>query len=149
MRSTLLSGLEAAALTEDQYALLESQQCKFLRKLLCGRTCLKLQRTNARGEDYVEFRAFNNDHVRRLLRVSTVESEMVTRRLRWLQQMVAHPSDSIAMLSALQGVAIWENDPPIDSTGGILHLRTAGLSSFTVTLPSWLASRLGSLSSGK
>ena len=117
VRSSLLVGLEAAVLTREQVDALESQQCKYMRKILCGQACLKLHNINALGQATTRFRALPNDRVRELLHIPTVESELLARRLSWLQTMTRFPDHAKGMLSALHGFALWESQPTITPDG--------------------------------
>eukprot|EP00930_Biecheleria_cincta_P105118 TRINITY_DN9766_c1_g1_i2.p1 TRINITY_DN9766_c1_g1~~TRINITY_DN9766_c1_g1_i2.p1 ORF type:complete len:1323 (-),score=80.85 TRINITY_DN9766_c1_g1_i2:275-4243(-) len=117
VRSCLLTGLEAMVTTQTQYSQLESEQCKYLRKLLCGKGCLKIHRVNSRNEHFIEFRSLTNQHIRETLRITSIESELIFRRLRWLQQSVRYENDSVNYLAAWQGQALWETTPTILPNG--------------------------------
>jgi hypothetical protein len=117
VRQTLLAGLEAMALPIQHLQLLEVAQNKFARKMLCGQGCLKTLHTATDGTSYTVYRALSNTTVRTKLSLSTIASEMIVRRLSWLQQMLAFPHDSAITLATLQGAFIWENHPPIDRRG--------------------------------
>ena len=106
-------------LTTAQCDILDTQQCKYLRKLLCGKGCLKILKLNSRGGQYQEFHALPNCRIRQILKVATIQSELTVRRLRWLQCMVKSPQDSEAMMSALQGFALWEKDATINADGSV------------------------------
>ena len=69
------------------------------------------------GNYYQDFKALTNELVRQALNITSIESEMTFRRLRWLQQSVQHEADAVNYLAALQGQALWEKEPTITSSG--------------------------------
>ena len=83
--SSLLTGLECAALEIRHLHMLETAQNKFLRKIMCGRACSKIQETTSEGLTTVRYRALSSQSVRQTLKVYTVTSELRARRLAWLK----------------------------------------------------------------
>eukprot|EP00930_Biecheleria_cincta_P018173 TRINITY_DN14246_c0_g1_i1.p1 TRINITY_DN14246_c0_g1~~TRINITY_DN14246_c0_g1_i1.p1 ORF type:complete len:1411 (-),score=180.44 TRINITY_DN14246_c0_g1_i1:1000-5232(-) len=122
VRTTLLTGLEAVALSREMIHLLETFQNKHLRKLLCGGACIKKEVITESGEKKLIFHALSNATVRKQLGVHTVFSELSMRRVRWLQQMVRFPRDSSSTLAILQDSFLWESEPPIGAYTGKLHI---------------------------
>ena len=138
VRSSLVTGLDSAVLTNAQINMLEAQQCKYTRKILCGKGCLKLHRTRPDGEDIVEYRALPNESIRLLLHIPTIQSELLVRRLCWLQTLVKYPDDAKTVLSALQGFALWGQSPTIFDSGDVSPSANPWTKQFFVDLE-WLS----------
>ena len=108
VRSSLLVGLEAVALSREMLEPMEKFQNKKMRQLMCGDACIKTVTASETGETKTKFRVLSNKVVRERLGLPTIFSEMCARRVKWLQNMCRHPRDSSSTLAVLQDSFLWE-----------------------------------------
>jgi hypothetical protein len=94
--NTAISGMEAEICTRQELIRIDKEVIRLARKTLGGRACEK-------NEEMTIHKAWTNKRVRQEMRISTVESEMARRRVRWFKTMVANPEDNRMIRSALSG----------------------------------------------
>ena len=119
VRSVLLTGLETVAFSYQLLQPLEVFQMKCLRKLMCGKACLKTLMRNRAGEESTKYKALSNQEIRQRLRIHTVSSELRYRRLSWLQSLASSGSKASSTFAALCGTTVWEQSEELDRDGNL------------------------------
>ena len=123
--STLLSGLEPAVLTDTNLGRLESTQMKYLRVIAgalgCDRKPVEMSTSNAPNDPNIpapyKYTAKSNFDIRALTGVGTMRSVLQQRRLKWLQQMAAHPADHKLVLAVVAGRLAADHTNAFNSNG--------------------------------
>ena len=123
--STLLSGLEPAVLTDTDLGRLESTQMKYLRVIAgalgCDRKPVEMSTSKAPNDPNIpapyKYTAKSNFDIRALTGVGTVRSVLQQRRLKWLQQMAAHPADHKLVLAVVAGRLAADHTNAFNSNG--------------------------------
>ena len=116
---SLLTGLEASVLTDTDYSRLERTQMKWLRAIMgrCAFVSLNSGVSPVSGSEARVYHARSNQEVRELTRVFTIRSELLYRRLRWLQQIAAQPQDHKLLLAVVAGRLAAQSDNAFDERG--------------------------------
>ncbi|CAE8638109.1 unnamed protein product [Polarella glacialis] len=117
VRNALLSGLETIVLTAPQWLQLERIQMRYLRALMCSQACVKTQELQSTGQVLIKYHALTNTQVRTSLHVPTLQSEMTSRRVKWLQQMAQQPEQAKLVFALLHGYFLWEQGQPVQPNG--------------------------------
>ena len=94
IENALLSGLEAEALTNTEYAKLEKWNIRYMRKVLGPDNSVDVN-----GER----RQISNTEVRSKFNTHTLDSTMSKRRLDWLVQIVDNPDDNAQLRAGVFG----------------------------------------------
>ena len=94
IENALLSGLEAEALSNTEYAKLEKWNMKYMRKVLGADNSVEVN-----GER----RQISNTEVRAKFCTHTLNSTMSKRRLDWLVQIVDKPEDNVQLRAGVFG----------------------------------------------
>lgn len=132
--SALLSGLEAVLIDDTDEKALEVQQCKYLRKLMCGEACRKVIQTDQQGISPTRIFALSNRQVREFTRVQTIASTLASRRLKWLQQLVKHSNLCAGTLALIYGCFLWEGKKQVGLGGRLTTASNPWLRQFYVDL---------------
>ena len=90
-----MSGLLSYAFTAVQFASLDTQVCKYLRALMKGKACQKL--------DDGTFGKMSNSDLFYTWRILPFELEVAVRRVGWLQSMIRYPDAHRQVVGAVFG----------------------------------------------
>ena len=111
VRNSLLSGLECVCLGKTEVGLLERTQNWYLCRL--GRRGAK----NVDEGGNETWKSEKMEVLREKLGISSVQSELRARRIKWLQKIGRRPDENLGMLAALTGTYSWDQTEQLAADG--------------------------------
>ena len=101
--NTGLSGMEPELSTWRDLKAIDLVVVKYLRQLLGEDSAWCISNPQEGGEVQNVYHQKSNKEVRTMMRVANVDSELRYRRLKWLQDIIAHPDDNVQLRAAVFG----------------------------------------------
>eukprot|EP00438_Fugacium_kawagutii_P023486 Skav201495 [mRNA] locus=scaffold1154:15130:15882:+ [translate_table: standard] len=117
--SSLLSGLEAATLTQGDIAQLERAQVKYLRSLSGRFGYQAVPETSGVEPEFATsaYKAKSNAFVRQAVGIYTIRTELLHRRLKWLQAIAASREKHKVLLAVVAGRLVATSENAFDAEG--------------------------------